>query len=87
MRTTVTIDPDVSLLLKEEMQRSKKPFKQALNDAVRRGLIQPGSPDRPRFKVRAHDMKLKPGIDPDRLNQLADELETEAILQKLKEGR
>ena len=38
MRTTVTLDPDVDRLLKEEMQRSGTTFRQALNQVVRRAL-------------------------------------------------
>ena len=37
MRTTVTLDPDVAVLLKQAM-RARLPFKQALNEAVRSGL-------------------------------------------------
>lgn len=39
MRTTVTLDPDVQILLKEAAHRSGKPFKATLNDAVRAGLL------------------------------------------------
>ena len=38
MRTTLTLDPDVHKLLQKASQRSKMPFKQVLNDAVRAGL-------------------------------------------------
>ena len=38
MRTTLTLDPDVHQLLKKASDRSKRPFKQVLNEAVRSGL-------------------------------------------------
>jgi hypothetical protein len=38
MRTTVTIDADTELLLKEEAARTGQSFKQVLNGAVRRAL-------------------------------------------------
>lgn len=85
MRTTVTLDKDVEVLLREEMARNRASFKQALNGAIRRGLAPPAA-DRPVVRVRARDLQLRPGIDPDRMNQLADELETEAILEKLSRG-
>ena len=38
MRTTVTLDPDVSALLKRQMQERGLSLKAALNEAVRSGL-------------------------------------------------
>ena len=42
MRTTVTLDPDVDRMLKEEMRRSGTSFRETLNRAVRRGLADSG---------------------------------------------
>ena len=39
MRTTLTLDPDVAMLLKKELARSAVSFKDAVNDALRRGLL------------------------------------------------
>jgi len=36
-----------------------------------------------RFKVKPHAFGFKPGVDVDRLNQLADELEAEEVAGKL----
>lgn len=36
-RKTVTLDPDVELLLRDAMQRRRQSFKEALNQAVRNG--------------------------------------------------
>jgi predicted transcriptional regulator len=82
MRTTVTLDPDVERLLKEAAHETRRSFKQVLNDAVRAGL-QASSTNvrRKRFSVKARPMGLRPGIDPTRLAELADELETEAFLE------
>lgn len=38
MRTTVTLDADVESLLKRVMRDSDMTFKQAINEAIRRGL-------------------------------------------------
>jgi len=38
MRTTITLDADVRRSLEEAMRRQGISFKQALNDAIRRGL-------------------------------------------------
>jgi predicted transcriptional regulator len=81
MRTTVTLDPDVERLLKEAAHETRRSFKQVLNDAVRAGLRASSTTvRRRRFSVKARPMGLRPGIDPTRLAELADELETEAFL-------
>lgn len=82
MRTTLTLDPDVAKLLEAEVHRARKPLKQVVNAALRRGL---GSP-RPRakpYRTRVHEAELAPGIDRGRLNALVDELEVEAALSRL----
>lgn len=40
MRTTLTLDPDVAALLKKRVAKGDVSFKQAVNDAMRRGLTQ-----------------------------------------------
>ena len=82
MRTTLTLDPDVAQLLKEEAARQRKPFKQVVNDAIRRGLAPPRR-RRPGYKVRPHKTTLRPGIDTAGFNRLVDELEDEAVVGKL----
>jgi predicted transcriptional regulator len=82
MRTTVTLDPDVERLLKETAHETRRSFKQVLNDAVRAGLrASSATVRRKRFSVKARPMGLRPGIDPTKLTELADELETEAFLE------
>jgi hypothetical protein len=38
MRTTLTLDPDVAALLKKAVSKGEVSFKQAVNEALRRGL-------------------------------------------------
>jgi hypothetical protein len=82
MRTTLTLDPDVVQLLDEEVHRRRQPFKQVVNDALRRGLS--GKAGRPTkaYRVRPHKTELRAGLDPTSFNKLADELEDEALLRK-----
>ena len=83
VRTTVTIDPDVEQLLRDAMQRTRKSFKATLNQAIRKGL---GRELRPTlegpFKVKALAMGLRAGVDPAHLNQLDDEIEVDAFLER-----
>lgn len=82
MRTTVTLDADVEQLLREAMQRGRKSFKEALNEAVRRGLRGKRDEGEPDYVVRARPMGLRPGIDPAQVRDLDDELELEEFLRK-----
>jgi hypothetical protein len=85
MRTTLTLEPEVAARLKSEVRRTGRPFKVVVNEALKRGLGLLGRPGRrERFEVRPHAFGFKPGIDLDRLNQLADELEVEEAARKLR---
>ena len=88
MRTTLTIEPDVARRIEKEIRRTRKTLKAVINDALKAGFAMSGKPDAlPPFKVEAHNFGFHAGIDPDRMNQLADELETDAILEKLRQGK
>ena len=81
MRTTLTLDDDIAEFLKEQSRLLNKPFKQVVNDFIRRGMSpSSGQNDRPPFQITPNKSGLKVGIDPRRLNQLADELEVEDFL-------
>jgi len=83
MRTTLTLDPDVAQLLEKEVHRQRKPFKQVVNDALRRALGGGGSGRRVApYRVVPHQAKLRPGLDRLALNRLADELEDDAVLDR-----
>jgi hypothetical protein len=88
MRTTLTLDPDVARLLADEVHRQRRPFKQILNDAVRRGLSpRLADGDAPIYRTIPHQTKLRPGFDPAALNRLVDEMEDEAIVAKTQRRR
>jgi hypothetical protein len=82
MRTTVTLDPDVERLLKNEAHARGQSFKMALNEAVRKAFQTSPTTTRKRkpFVVKASDMGLMPGIDYSRASQLAEEMEIDAHL-------
>ncbi len=83
MRTTLTLDDDLADALKERARLLDKPFKQVVNDTLRRGLSPAAiQEERPVFVVKPNHSGFKPGIDPLRLNQLNDELEVEEFLRK-----
>ena len=85
MRTTLTLDPDVVKLLEDEAHRARKSFKQVVNDAIRRGLAPKESTrPAPRYRVQPHTATFLPGLDRNRLNALADELEDYAVLGRIR---
>jgi len=88
VRTTLTLEPDVARLIEEEARRQRKPVKQIVNAALRRGLAPSAAPrGRKRFRVTAHTTRLMPGIDAGSLNGLVDDLEDEALVEKVRTRR
>ena len=83
MRTTLTLEPDVAERLRLRMASEKISLKRAVNDALRAGLVKPASKRKVRFKAEPFPCGLKPGIDPNKLGQLLDQLEVEEFLRKL----
>jgi hypothetical protein len=83
MRTTLTLDRDVAEQLEKEMRRTGRGLKATVNEALRRGLgAGRGQVRVPRFRVQPHGFGPRPGVDLDRMNQLADELEVEARVRQ-----
>ena len=77
MRTTLTLDNDIADSLKEQAQLLGKPFKQVVNDALRRGMS-PAVRETPApYSVDPIHSGFAPGVDPLKLNQLNDQLEAE----------
>lgn len=80
MRTTLTIDSDVRLLLERRMSERELSFKEAVNEALRDGLApdsrQP-SPSTPTFDLG------EPLVPLDKALRLAGELEDEERLRQM----
>ena len=85
MRTTLTLDPDVATRLNAEAARSDRAFKQVVNEALRRGLRLPSKGNRrTTYAVKPVKLAFRPGVDTDKLNELADELENDVLVKKLR---
>lgn len=79
----MTLDKDVERLLRTSMSRSRRTFKETLNAAVRAGFSRRHARSAPpAFVVNARAMGMRSGIDPTSLNNLADELEVDAMLAR-----
>lgn len=84
MRTTVTLDPDVRLLVERAMRERGLSFKDAVNEAIRAGLG-PTEPGAGRYTT---PRALGPArVDIAKALGLAGALEDEALNRRLAEGR
>lgn len=80
MRTTVTLDPDVAELLAQAAHRERRSTKDVINDALRRGLrVTTTEP----YTVDVHHSTVRTGVDLTRLNQLADEVMDDDVIEGL----
>ena len=84
MRTTLTLDDDVARRLKELTREQGGSFKSTVNEVLRRGLTTGEKPlaARKPFEVQSARRGFRAGIDPLKLNQLSDELESEGFLEQ-----
>ena len=83
VRTTLTLDPDLAKKLKDLAHRRGQSFKQTLNDVVRRGLsAREREARRVPYVLQPHHGGFRAGIDPGKLNELIDQLETETFVEK-----
>ena len=84
MRTTLTLDDDLAGLLKERARELGIPFKEAVNRTIRAGIGEDTvARSHPAPKTISHSFGFRPGIDLDKLGQLADELEAEDFAEKV----
>ena len=76
VRTTLTIDDDVYRKLQAESKKSGRPFKEVLNDQLRRSFaITPPAQRRTKFHVKAREMGLQPGVDLTNIEAVLDQLD------------
>ncbi len=82
MRTTVTIDPDLAAKLQRIARERGLTFREALNTMLRAGLGARAPVARP-YRLPAHRLGLRPGIELDRALSLASAMEDEETTRKL----
>jgi hypothetical protein len=77
MRTTLTLDDDIAAKLKAEARRTGRPFRDTVNETLRRGLAtrRVGLAQQP-FKVAARDLgNLRAGLSLDNIGELIEQVE------------
>jgi len=76
VRTTLTIDDDIAVLVEQEQRRSGESFKGTVNTLLRQGLIASRNPQpRKRFVVTPRKMGLPPGLSYDSIPDLLEAIE------------
>lgn len=82
MRTTLTIEDGLDRKLRRLAARRGESYKETVNEALREGLLVLERPLKRRpFETAARSLGLLPGVDYDKVGQLADEVEDEASLR------
>lgn len=78
MRTTITLDDDVLQEAKAVAAKSRLPFRQVINEALRAGLRAAATtPDVVPFRTKPHKMGLKAGRNLDNIQELLAQIEGE----------
>ena len=77
MRTTLTLDDDVAARLKAESRRAGRPFREIVNETLRRGLASRRAAARSQdFRVTTRDLgDLRPGLSLDDVAGLLEQVE------------
>jgi hypothetical protein len=83
VRTTVTLDPDTEQIIRRRMAERGLSFKEALNDAIRSGVL--AAEAVPQFRTATTSLG-EPTVNLDRALQLAAELEDEELVRKARRG-
>jgi hypothetical protein len=82
MRTTLSIDDDLAQSVEDLRARKNLSLRQAIDQLLRAGLQAiKKAPGTCSYTGPVFDSDLQPGIDPNRMNQLADELEIEEFVR------
>jgi hypothetical protein len=84
MRTTLTLEKDLALALRQEARRTGRPLKHIVNEALRAGLAARKTRAGRRYRLTPVSLGgVVPGVDLDKALRLAEALEDEAIARKL----
>jgi hypothetical protein len=87
MRTTLTLDDDLAGLLKQRARELGISFEEAVNRTIRVGIAEETARrSDPAPKTISHSFGFRPGIDLDKLGQLADELEAEHFAERIRDS-
>lgn len=78
MRTTLTLDPDVAAKARKSTAQLRKPFKEVVNEALRRGLEAMLAPPAAKpYRTKPRPLGLREGFSYDDIAELLSRAEGE----------
>jgi hypothetical protein len=84
MRTTLTLDDQLAQELKDVAHKAGKPFKEVVNETLRKGLRSKRTPVAKPYRLKTVSLGgVRPGVNLDKALALADAIEDEEIARKL----
>lgn len=86
MQTTLTLDDDVAEELEECAHRAGKPFREVVNETLRKSLHAGAVTPKP-YRLETVSLGVRPGVDIDKARHIADFLEDEEITRQLETGK
>jgi hypothetical protein len=84
VRTTVTLDPDVEQIVRRRMRERGMSFKEAVNDLIRTGVLEPAA--RKPFRTATASLGVSL-INLDRALQVVADLEDDELVRKARAGQ
>jgi hypothetical protein len=87
MRTTLTIDEDLAAQIEALRRREGQSLKNIVNSLLREGLRSRQRPEAKTYRSPTRALRMRPGYDPTKLNQLVDELEADRHRDRKSAGR
>lgn len=83
MKASVTLDPEVELLLREAVRKERRSLDEVINRALRKGLAaSPSKSKRPQYRIRARKLGV-PSVDLTKASALSSELEDAELIQQI----
>lgn len=85
MRTTLTLDDDLAVILKRRADETGRPFKEVVNEAIRAGLV--GHPTEAEVEIRQPRDMGPFLVDPVTAMDVLDQLDDEETARSMRGGR
>ncbi len=83
MRTTLTIDEDLMIAIKEKVRAEQMSYKEVINKAIRAGISTVGERNPSPYTCRSFSLGTPREVDLNHTSKLVDALQDEEIARKL----
>jgi hypothetical protein len=86
VRTTITIELDVALLLDQAMNEQKKTLDEVVNASLRQTLADGAKPPASRYTLAPRNLGVREGVNLDKASQFGDDLADQELIRKWQKG-